>query len=258
DDDELYGVRVTGTRNVLDAFPQARIVHLSSTAVYSVADTETELWEEAGPKDPTEFPDAYSRTHALAELLVARIRPDAAILRPAAVYGPGETMFMPYLASLVKKGVLRLPGGGRQKLTLTHVDNVVRAALACLDVPSAAGPFNIGDPTPYRLKDAVVTHFARMGYEQVVIDAVAKDKALVTARLGLRVKRVVQRGNRTRRALVHALPVPVAGFPVPPQTVAPDAASGSAGSRPGGRGLSVGGRAGRPRSSTSVRGEGSF
>src|SRR5699024_11039765 len=71
----------------------------------------------------------------------------------------------------------------------------------------------------------------------------------------------------------HPLPVPVAGFPVPPQTVppqtvvpqtvvpqtvAPDAASGSAGSRPGGRGLSVGGRAGRPRSSTSVRGEGSF
>src|SRR5699024_12672146 len=60
----------------------------------------------------------------------------------------------------------------------------------------------------------------------------------------------------------HPLPVPVAGFPVPPQTVppqtvvpqtvAPDAASGSAGSRPGGRGLSVGGRAGRPRSSTSV------
>ena len=205
DDDELYGVRVTGTRNVLDAFPQARIVHLSSTAVYSMADTETELWEEAGPKDPTEFPDAYSRTHALAELLVARIRPDAAILRPAAVYGPGETMFMPYLASLVKKGVLRLPGGGRQKLTLTHVDNVVRAALACLDVPSAAGPFNIGDPTPYRLKDAVVTHFARMGYEQVVIDAVAKDKALVTARLGLRVKRVFKRGNRTRLALVEFL-----------------------------------------------------
>src|SRR5699024_7470045 len=89
--------------------------------------------------------------------------------------------------------------------TLTHVDNVVRAALACLDVPSAAGPFNIGDPTPYRLKDAVVTHFARMGYEQVVIDGVAKDKALVMARLGLRVKRVFKRGNRTRLAPVEFL-----------------------------------------------------
>ncbi|WP_209370382.1 NAD-dependent epimerase/dehydratase family protein [Brevibacterium renqingii] len=205
DDDALYEVRVTGTRNVLDAFPRARVVHLSSTTVYSSSDSHTELWEEAGPKDPQEFDDAYSRTHALAEQLVSRIRPDAAILRPAAVYGPGETMFMPFLRSLAKKGVLRLPGGGRQKVTLAHVDNVVRAALACLDVPSAAGPFNIGDPTPYRLKDAVVTHFARMGYDQVVVEGVAKDKALVAAKLGLKVKSMFKRGDRARLFLVEYL-----------------------------------------------------
>ncbi|UVI35819.1 NAD-dependent epimerase/dehydratase family protein [Brevibacterium spongiae] len=205
DDDALYAVKVTGTRNVLDAFPKARIVHVSSTTVYSSAEPHAELWEEAGPKDPSEFTDAYSRTHALAEQLVSRIRPDAAILRPAAVYGPGETMFMPFLSKISKKGVLRLPGGGRQKLTLTHVDNVVRAALACLDVPSAAGPFNIGDPTPYRLKDAIVTHFGRMGYDQVVIEGVAKDKALVTAKLGLKVKGVFKRGDRAKLFLVQYL-----------------------------------------------------
>src|SRR5699024_6480378 len=123
----------------------------------------------------------------------------------AAVYGPGETMFMPYLASLVKKGVLRLPGGGRQKLTLTHVDNVVRAALACLDVSSAAGPVNIRDPAPCRLEDAVVTHFARVCYELVVSAALAKDKPPVTSRLGVSVKRIFKRGNRTRLALVEYL-----------------------------------------------------
>jgi nucleoside-diphosphate-sugar epimerase len=205
DDDELYAVKVTGTRNVLDAFPEARIVHLSSTTVYSSAAPHTELWEEAGPQDPTEFDDGYSRTHALAEQLVTRIRPDAAILRPAAVYGPGETMLMPFLRGLAKKGVLRLPGGGRQKITLTHVDNVVRAALACIDVPSASGPFNIGDPTPYRLKDAIVTHFARMDYEQVVIEGVAKDKALVSAKLGLKVKGMFKRGDRAKLFLVEYL-----------------------------------------------------
>lgn len=205
DDDELYAVRVTGTRNVLDAFPKARIVHLSSTTVYSSTGPHTELWEEAGPKDPNDFSDAYSRTHALAEQLVARIRPDAAILRPAAVYGPGETMLMPFLRDLAKKGVLRLPGAGRQKLTLTHIDNLVRAAMACLDVPSAAGPFNIGDPTPYRLKDAVVTHFARMEYEPVVIEGIAKDKALVAAKLGLKIKTFFKRGDRARLFLVEYL-----------------------------------------------------
>jgi len=204
-DDDLYAVRVTGTRNVLDAFPKARIVHLSSTTVYSSTAPHSDLWEEAGPKDPQDFGDAYSRTHALAEQLVARIRPDAAILRPAAVYGPGETMLMPFLRDSAKRGVLRLPGGGRQKITLTHVDNVVRAALACLDVPSASGPFNIGDPTPYRLKDAVATHFARMGYEPVVIEGVAKDKALVSAKVGLKIRTFFKRGDMARLFLVEYL-----------------------------------------------------
>jgi nucleoside-diphosphate-sugar epimerase len=205
DDDALYNVKVTGTRHVLDAFPKSRIVHVSSTTVYSESEPHAELWEEAGPKDPNDFADAYSRTHALAEQLVMRIRPDAAILRPAAVYGPGETMLMPFLSRMSKKGVLRLPGGGRQKITLTHVDNVVRAALACLDVPSAAGPFNIGDPIPYRLKEAIVTHFARMDYDQVVIEGVAKDKALVAAKLGLKIKGVFKRGDRAKLFLVRYL-----------------------------------------------------
>ena len=205
DDDELYKVKVTGTRNVLDAFPKARIVHISSTTVYSTNKPHTDLWEEAGPKDPNDFHDAYSKTHALAEQLVTRIRPDTAILRPAAVYGPGESMLMPYLSRVAKKGVLRLPGGGRQKLTLTHIDNLVRAAIACVDVPSASGPFNIGDPTPYKLKDAVSTHFARMGYDPVVIEAIAKDKALFAAKLGLKIKTFFKRGNSTELFLVEYL-----------------------------------------------------
>lgn len=205
DDDELYKVRVTGTRNVFDAFTKARIVHISSTTVYSSTGPHTDLWEEAGPKDPNDFHDAYSKTHALAELLVTRIRPDAAILRPAAVYGPEETMFMPYLRKIAKKGVLKLPGSGRQKMTLTHIDNLVRAALACLDVPSASGSFNIGDPTPYRIKDAVVTHFARMEYEPVVIEGVAKDKALFTAKLGLKIATFFKRGNPAELFFVEYL-----------------------------------------------------
>ncbi|MDH5148001.1 NAD-dependent epimerase/dehydratase family protein [Brevibacterium casei] len=203
--DDFYDVRVTGTRNVLDAFEDARIVHLSSTTVYSPTAPHTDLWEEAGPKDPSEYHDDYAKTHVLAEQLVTRIRPDAAILRPAAVYGPGETMFMPSLRCFARKGVLTLPGGGRQKMTLTAIDNLVRAALACLDVPKASGPFNIGDPIPYRLKDAVATHFARMGYDPVVIEAIAKDKALVAAKVGLKVKSLFRRGDSARLFLVEYL-----------------------------------------------------
>lgn len=193
--DDLYAVRVTGTRNVLDVFPGTRFVHLSSTTVYSTAKPHADLWEEAGPDNPDDYASAYSKTHVLAEKLVARLRPSAAILRPAAVYGPGETMLMPALARYAKKGTLRLPGGGRQKVTLTHVDNVVRAATACLDVPSAAGPINIGDPLPYRLKDAITTHFARMDYPPIVVESIATDRALLTAKFALRTQSLFKKGD---------------------------------------------------------------
>lgn len=203
--DDFYAIRVTGTRHLLDTFDHARFIHISSTSVYPSAQTHSDLWEEAGPGDPESYQNAYSKTHAQAEQLVARIRPDAAILRPAPLYGPNETMMMPALSRFAKKGTLRIPDGGRQKLTLTHIDNLVKAALACLDVPSASGPINIGDPTPYKLKDAVSTHFARMDYPPLVIESIATDKALFAARLGLKARSIFNKGSNEELFIMEYL-----------------------------------------------------
>ncbi|MCF8062924.1 MAG: NAD(P)-dependent oxidoreductase [Deltaproteobacteria bacterium] len=54
------------------------------------------------------------------------------ILRPSAVYGPGEKDFYRLFKS-IQNGVALLPGNGRQRLSLLHVDDLVQAILAAME-----------------------------------------------------------------------------------------------------------------------------
>ena len=47
--DEFHAVNTAGTRRVLDTFAHARIIHLSSAAVYGLHEEHTHLYDEAGP-----------------------------------------------------------------------------------------------------------------------------------------------------------------------------------------------------------------
>ena len=71
------------------------------------------------------------------------------ILRPPAVYGPGDTELRPLLA-LVRRGVALRPGPRGQRLALLHVLDLVRAVAACLADPTSCrhGCFEIDDGKP--------------------------------------------------------------------------------------------------------------
>lgn len=86
--DEVHAVNVTGTRRIADAFPKARLVHLSSTAVYGTDRDHEDLYEEAGPLADRDYRDAYALSKAHAEQVLARVRADALILRPSQAYLP--------------------------------------------------------------------------------------------------------------------------------------------------------------------------
>lgn len=53
------------------------------------------------------------------------------ILRPPAVYGPGDSEMRP-LFELARRGVVLRPGPRHQRVSLLHVHDLVRAVLACL------------------------------------------------------------------------------------------------------------------------------
>ncbi|WP_349829314.1 NAD-dependent epimerase/dehydratase family protein [Brevibacterium litoralis] len=203
-EDALQATNVQGTRHVLDAFPKARIVHLSSTDVYDPFTVHASVYEEAGPLDPGHYPSPYERAEALAEGVVHRVRPDALVLRPRMVYGPGESRWTEEITSHVKKGRIRLPLRGRARMTLTHVDNVVAAVLAGLDHSEVRGPVNVGDPEPYVFHEALNTFLARTGQDVIAFEPLASDLALLAAwRAERRVRRKGARPTLTRYVVRH-------------------------------------------------------
>ncbi len=93
---------------------------------------------------------AYGRTKAAGERLARQA--GAVILRPRAVYGPGDPHLLPRLKRVVRAGRALLPGPDIA-LSLTAVENLADACLAAHGWP--AGAYNIADAIPYR-RDEVV------------------------------------------------------------------------------------------------------
>lgn len=58
------------------------------------------------------------------------------VLRPPAVYGPGDEEMRP-LFDLIRRGIALRPGPPDQRLSLLHVDDLVRAVAAVLAAPEA-------------------------------------------------------------------------------------------------------------------------
>lgn len=80
----------------------------------------------------------YARSKREGEqVLQAFDRLNWAVLRPPAVYGPGDTEMRGALA-LARRGLVPVPGGDRaQRLSMLHVDDLVGAVLAWLQAPAA-------------------------------------------------------------------------------------------------------------------------
>lgn len=66
-----------------------------------------------------------------------------AVLRPPAIYGPGDQELLPLLR-LMSRGVVPMPGVAGARASLLHVHDLARAALCLLDSP-AQGTFELHD-----------------------------------------------------------------------------------------------------------------
>lgn len=154
-----------GTRNVIASFPGARFVHISTSSVYDAFTPTVRATENLAPVH--RYLSSYSRSKAAAELEYAGT--DAAILRPHAVYGPGDTTLLPRLLSTVRAGRLALPGGANVLHTLTHINNVTHAVERALAPGAPAGIFNIGDDTDVLLSAVVRELLTRKRMADVAI-----------------------------------------------------------------------------------------
>ncbi|WP_406201144.1 NAD(P)-dependent oxidoreductase [Kitasatospora sp. NBC_01560] len=150
-----YAVNVTGTARLLRAAAGRPVVWVSSASVYDPRLPRTLVTED----HPTAggHLNAYGRTKAAGERLA--LAAGAVVLRPRAVYGPGDPHLAPRLLERVRRGLLLLPGPD-VLLSLTAVQNLADACLAALGTDAAgaawpAGAYNIADALPHR-RDAAV------------------------------------------------------------------------------------------------------
>ncbi|MFF9011500.1 NAD-dependent epimerase/dehydratase family protein [Streptomyces sp. NPDC014870] len=145
----MRAVNVDGTARLLEAAGDRPVVWVSSSSVYAPGpgrDLITEDHPVGGQLN------AYGRTKAAGEALA--LAAGAVVLRPRAVYGPGDPHLVPRLLARVRAGLLALPGPD-VVLSLTAVENLADACLGAADW--GPGAYNIADPVPYRRDEAVRT-----------------------------------------------------------------------------------------------------
>jgi nucleoside-diphosphate-sugar epimerase len=153
----LERVNVAGTARALAAARASgvrRFLHLSTAAVFAGGPrlvNATEGWPV--PERPV---GSYPRTKALAEreVLRANAPPDfeVVILRPAMVWGAGDTSTLPKLAESVRRKAFSWVDGGRYPLSTCHVRNLVEAALLASERGRGGEAYFVTDGEPVELR----------------------------------------------------------------------------------------------------------
>ncbi len=93
---------------------------------------------------------SYVHSRAKGELLVSDVFPHATILRPRAIFGPGDKFFNTLAAIVRASPVLPLFGRGHTKLQPIYVGDVAQAAVKALQDPVSQGKtYELGGPRTY-------------------------------------------------------------------------------------------------------------
>ena len=155
-----YDNNVTGTVNVVNACKHKNclFILISTSSVYSFKKNTAYSEDEAGK--PFEALSSYGKTKFLAEQIVINTTylNRKIILRPRAIYGPGDTVLLPRLLRLVKNNFIILPQHISTQISLTHINNLMDAVKNCFSLkPEGTFIFNVADYTIYSLKKAVPT-----------------------------------------------------------------------------------------------------
>jgi uncharacterized protein YbjT (DUF2867 family) len=119
--------------------------------------------------DP-ESASPYIRARGRGERAVQQAFPGATIVRPSAMFGPGDALFgtLAHLARLLP--VLPLIGGGHTRLQPVYVENVAEAIARILADPGTAGrTYELAGPTVYTLRELFSIALRIMGRRRLIV-----------------------------------------------------------------------------------------
>jgi nucleoside-diphosphate-sugar epimerase len=120
---------------------------------------------------PVRYLNAYAASKLQAEQAVQASQRDAIILRPHAIYGPGEQTLRPRLLRARRFGTLFAIGTGQNHLSLTHVENLVDAIELALRAPTSSSyhVYNVADAITPTVDQALRQLLTELGLPQRII-----------------------------------------------------------------------------------------
>lgn len=122
---------VTGTKNLLEECVKGgvkKFIYFSSLAVYGSAKGPL-ITESMTCKPETPYEKTKYECEKLVEKFCGKHEISFSILRPSAIYGRGGKSDIRRLAGFVKLGIIPIAGDGRNLVHVTHVDDVIDAAV---------------------------------------------------------------------------------------------------------------------------------
>ncbi|VVE58632.1 NAD-dependent dehydratase [Pandoraea horticolens] len=140
-----------------------KLVYLSSSSVFYRHEHQFGITEDS-PIGPS-FVNEYARTKYLAEELVHRYQGSWVILRPRAVFGPGDTVLFPRILAAAAKGRLPLfvnegtPAVG----DLIYIESLCDYLLTAATRPDIRGCFNVTNNQPVPIQDFLLITLDRLG-----------------------------------------------------------------------------------------------
>jgi len=150
-------VNVEGTRNVLNAAFEHKVkkfVYCSTCGVHGNIDSPP-----GGEDAPIQPADYYQSTKYKAEPIVQEYFEKGmptVILRPAAIYGPGDPERFFMIFRRVNKGVFPMFGGGKTFYHPLYVDNLVDAIVLAMQPGKGDGKcYLIADEEYYEIEELV-------------------------------------------------------------------------------------------------------
>lgn len=153
---------VQGTSNVIEACvrSRARLVYVSSTAVYGDSRYRLAPVDECVALPQLPAADAYGRSKREAEHIVLAARNAGrlwgAIVRPPVMYGERDRQFIPRVAAVMSRGAFPLCGGGGTTLPVVHANAVAEGAIRAALTDAADGRvYNLTSDFPLTVAELV-------------------------------------------------------------------------------------------------------
>jgi len=164
-DSFYYDVNVNGTRWVMEAAEKQgvkKVVYCSTQGVHGNIDNPP--GDESSPIAPADY---YQQTKYEGEMVVQEFIAkgmNCTILRPTAIYGPGDPERFFMIFKRVNNGTFPMFGSGATTYHPVYIDNLVDAFVLAMDLEKGlGGTYIIGDEEYVPIKDLVVRVAKAMG-----------------------------------------------------------------------------------------------